>query len=102
MVKTSHHQTLGGFFLNHPPLRRFNVQVNCDHPLARNLPNSFEVEDELYLLEMQGEHQVLLSTKIDKDPSPPGFGFVYDKDTSAQADGKTRCSASAAMSVTVP
>jgi type 1 glutamine amidotransferase len=90
MVKTSHHQTLGGFFLNHPPLRRFNVQVNRDHPLARNLPNSFEVEDELYLLEMQGEHQVLLSTRIDRDPSPPGFGFIYDKDTSAQADGKTR------------
>jgi len=90
MVKTSHHQTLGGFFLNHPPLRRFAVQVNGEHPLAHDLPASFDVDDELYLIEMQGEHQVLLSTQIDKDPSPPGFGFAYDKDTSAQADGKTR------------
>jgi type 1 glutamine amidotransferase len=90
MVKTSHHQTLGGFFLNHPPLCRVKVQVNGDHPLARDLPASFEVDDELYLLEMQGDHQVLLTTEIDKDPSPPGFGFVYDKDTSAQADGRTR------------
>jgi len=90
MVKTSHHQTLGAFFLNHPPLRRFQVQVNADHPLAQNLPTSFEVDDELYLLEMQCDHQVLLSTEIDRDPSPPGFGFTYEKDTSAQADGRTR------------
>ena len=39
---------------------------------------------------MQGDNQVLLTTEIDKDPSPPGFGFTYDKDTSTQADGKTR------------
>jgi len=90
MVKTSHHQTLGAFFLNHPPLRKFKVTVHSDHPLARGLPASFEVDDELYLLEMQGDNQVLLTTEIDKDPSPPGFGFTYDKDTSAQADGKTR------------
>ena len=90
MVKTGHHQTLGAFFLNHPPLRKFKVKVHGDHPLARGLPASFEVDDELYLLEMQGDNQVLLSTEIDKDPSPPGFGFVYDQDTSAQPDGKTR------------
>ncbi len=90
MVKTGHHETLGAFFLNHPPLRKFTVQVHGDHPLTRNLPTSFEVDDELYLLEMQGEHQVLLTTELDRDPSPPGFGFTYEKDTSAQANGTTR------------
>ena len=25
-----------------------------------------------------------------KDPSPEGFGFIYDEDTSVGADGKTR------------
>ena len=27
MVKTSHHDTLGGFFLSHPPIRKFRVDV---------------------------------------------------------------------------
>ena len=90
MVKMDHHKTLGGFFLNHPPLRRFEVKVAGEHVLTRGLPASFEVADELYLVEMLGENNVLLTTEIDEDPSPPGFGFIYDKDTSVQADGKTR------------
>ena len=54
MVKTSHHHTLGSFFLNHPPLRKFRVHVtDRQHVLTRNLPNSFEVIDELYLIELQ-------------------------------------------------
>jgi hypothetical protein len=32
----------------------------------------------------------LLTTELEKDPSPPGFGFVYDADTSVLPDGKTR------------
>src|SRR5215210_6031750 len=34
MVKLDHHETLGCFFLNHPPLRRFRVDVAGGHPLA--------------------------------------------------------------------
>jgi type 1 glutamine amidotransferase len=93
MVKTSHHDTLGSFFLNHPPLRKFRVQVSDrQHIVTRGLPPSFEVIDELYLIELQepSSCQVLLTTELDKDPSPPGFGFVYDKDTSLLPDGKTR------------
>jgi uncharacterized protein len=93
MVKTSHHETLGGFFLNHPPLRKFLVHVSDrQHAVTRGLPASFEVIDELYLIELQEPSacQVLLTTELDKDPSPPGFGFVYDKDTSLLPDGKTR------------
>jgi type 1 glutamine amidotransferase len=93
MVKTSHHATLGSFFLNHPPLRQFRVNVaNRRHVLTTDLPESFEVVDELYLIELQDPNdcQVLLTTQLAADPSPPGFGFVYDQDTSLLPDGKTR------------
>jgi hypothetical protein len=93
MVKSSHHATLGGFFLNHPPLRKFQVHViDRNHVLTKDLPPSFEVMDELYLIELQepATTHVLLTTELVKDPSPPGFGFAYDKDTSVLPDGKTR------------
>jgi uncharacterized protein len=93
MVKLSHHATLGGFFLNHPPLRKFRVDVTDQtHMLTKDLPASFEVIDELYLIEVQDPAtcHVLLTTELAKDPSPPGFGFVYEKDTSLLPDGKTR------------
>ena len=93
MVKSRHHATLGGFFLNHPPVRKFQVAVaNQDHILTQGLPASFEVMDELYLIELQepAASQVLLTTELPTDPSPQGFGFVYDKDTSLLPDGKTR------------
>lgn len=93
MVKTSHHETLGSFFLNHPPLRKFQVHVAApNHALTQDLPATFEVIDELYLIELQAPltSQVLLTTELATDPSPPGFGFVYDHDTALQPDGKTR------------
>lgn len=93
MVKLGHHATLGGFFLNHPPLRKFRVDVTDQtHVLTKDLPASFEVMDELYLIELQdpATSHVLLTTELAKDPSPPGFGFVYEKDTSLLPDGKTR------------
>jgi uncharacterized protein len=93
MVKMAHHRTLGAFFLNHPPLCRFRVDVaDLSHPLTNGVPDSFEVADELYLIELQQppETQVLLTTQLETDPSPPGFGFAYDKDTALMPDGKTR------------
>lgn len=90
MVKLDHHKTLGSFFLNHPPLRRFSVAV-ADHPLTEGVQGPFDVMDELYLIELQDPNlQILLTTVLEKDPSPEGFGFAYDKDTALQADGKTR------------
>jgi hypothetical protein len=65
MVKTSHHDTLGSFFLNHPPMRKFRVDVtDREHVLTRDLPESFEVIDELYLIELQQPStcHVLLTT----------------------------------------
>jgi type 1 glutamine amidotransferase len=93
MLKTSHHETLGSFFLNHPPVRKFRVDVaDPDHALTRGLPDAFEVMDELYLIELQDPEscRVLLTTELAEDPSPPGFGFIYDADTSLLADGRTR------------
>lgn len=90
MVKEAHHETLGSFFLNHPPVRRFDVAVSGGHPLTAGLPDSFETIDELYLIEPIGDSEVLLTTELPEDPSPPGFGFQYDADTSLQADGRTR------------
>jgi len=93
MVKGPHHATLGGFFLNHPPVRRFRVDVvDREHLITTEMPPSFEVTDELYLVELQDATtcHVLLTTELEKDPSPPGFGFVYDRDTALQPDGKTR------------
>jgi type 1 glutamine amidotransferase len=93
MVKLSHHATLGGFFLNHPPVRKFRVEVtDRTHALTKDLPPSFEVMDELYLIELQDPAtcHILLTTELARDPSPPGFGFVYEKDTALLPDGKTR------------
>ncbi len=87
----THHEILGSFFLNHPPIRRFEVKVvDASHPITAGLPASFDVADELYLIEITGDCNVLLTTELPEDPSPEGFGFVYDEDTSLQADGKTR------------
>jgi hypothetical protein len=93
MVKTSHHETLGGFFINHPPVRKFEVTVvDHDHPITRGLPDRFEVVDEPYMIEIEDpEHtRVLLTSAWGPDPSPETFGFVYDQDTSLYPDGKTR------------
>ena len=91
MVKLPHHETLGSFFLNHPPIRRFEVTVaDSSHPITAGLPERFEVSDELYLIEIMGECNVLLTTELPEDPSPEHFGFLYDEDTSLQPDGKTR------------
>jgi hypothetical protein len=91
MVKLPHHETLGSFFLNHPPIRRFEVTVaDSSHPITQGLPERFDVADELYLIEIMGECNVLLTTELPVDPSPEAFGFLYDEDTSLQADGKTR------------
>jgi len=93
MVKGAYHDTLGAFFLNHPPVRKFRVAVaDRSDPIAEGLPASFEVADELYLIELTHPEstRILLTTELPADPSPRGFGFVYDRDTSLMPDGRTR------------
>ena len=91
MVRSSHHDVLGAFFLNHPPIRRFKVTLsNSEHPIFKGLPPEFSVDDELYLIEPTKDAEFLMTTELPQDPSPSGFGFVYEKDTSIRSDGKTR------------
>ncbi|MYD42694.1 MAG: ThuA domain-containing protein [Gammaproteobacteria bacterium] len=91
MVRLPHHDLLGAFFLNHPPIRRFKVEVqDAQHALFEGLPPTFEVADELYLIEPMPDSTHLMTTDLPSDPSPPGFGFVYDEDTSLRSDGRTR------------
>jgi type 1 glutamine amidotransferase len=93
MLKMGHHDTLGGFFLNHPPVRKFQVDVaNGEHRLNRDIDASFEVIDEPYMIEVvhPEDSKILLTAELGPDTSPPGFGFVYEKDTALMPDGKTR------------
>jgi hypothetical protein len=92
MVKGEHHQTLGCFFLNHPPICEFDVAVAGDHRVTQGLPATFTVQDELYLIELMDPDasRILLTTELASDPSPLGFGFHFDEDTALQPDGKTR------------
>lgn len=72
MVKLAHHQTLGSFFLNHPPVRKFTVKIeDSGHPLMQDMPASFEAVDELYMIEMQDPNaKVLLTTELPQDRYP--------------------------------
>ncbi len=92
-VKTEHHAVLGSYFLTHPPICRFRVNVSAiDSPLTRGLGASFEVEDEPYFIELQdpGSSQVLLSADFGHEAVSPSIGTLYPSDTSLQPDGKTR------------
>jgi len=93
MVKLEHHETLGGFFLNHPPVRKFQVKVHpSNDALTEGLPETFEVVDEPYMIEVANREntRVLLTAELGPDTSSPNFGFSYDEDTALEPDGKTR------------
>ena len=92
-VKAEHHALLGSYFLTHPPICRFRVDVrDADHPLTRGIGASFEVEDEPYFIELQdpGSTRILLSAEYGPGAVSPSIGTLYPADTSLQADGKTR------------
>ena len=92
MVKVDHHDTLGAFFISHPPIRKFQVDLtDPGHPLMKDVPESFETVDEPYMIEvMHPDTQMLLTSKLGPDPRPDDFGFAYDEDTSLFPDGVTR------------
>ncbi|MGI8549950.1 MAG: ThuA domain-containing protein [Dehalococcoidia bacterium] len=93
MVKLDHHAVLGGYFLTHPPIRRFRVDVG-DAPdrLTQGLPAAFDVADEPYFVEIQdpASTRVLLSSEYGTDAVSPAIGTIYESDTSLLPDGKTR------------
>jgi type 1 glutamine amidotransferase len=92
-VKTEHHALLGSYFLTHPPICEFRVEVSgTDSPLTRGLGTSFVVEDEPYFIELQdpGSTQILLTADYGPSATSPAIGTLYPSDTSLQPDGRTR------------
>jgi type 1 glutamine amidotransferase len=92
-VKTEHHALLGSFFLTHPPLCKFRVDVSdSDHPITQGLGRSFEVEDEPYFIELQDpvSTRILLTADYGARAVSPIVGTLYGSDTSLQPDGRTR------------
>ena len=92
-VKTEHHGLLGSYFLTHPPIMKFRVDVRDGaSPLTRGLGTSFVVEDEPYFIELQdaGSTRILLTAEYGATATSPSIGTLYPSDTSLQADGKTR------------
>jgi hypothetical protein len=92
MARLEHHETLGGFFLNHPPMRKFEVRVHSSSDrLTEGMPETFVTIDEPYMVEMSDpSSRVLLTAELGPDNSPRGFGFQYETDTALLPDGKTR------------
>jgi hypothetical protein len=93
MLKLDHHEVLGGYFLTHPPIRRFRVDVgDAPDALTDGLPDSFEVADEPYFVEIQdpASTRILLTAEYGPDAVSPAIGTIYDKDTSLLPDGRTR------------
>ncbi|HXO02447.1 MAG TPA: ThuA domain-containing protein [Stellaceae bacterium] len=91
-VKSEHHALLGSFFLTHPPIREFRVDVAAaDSPLTRGLGASFVVEDEPYFIELQdpGSTQILLTAEYGPSAAAATNG-LYATDTSLLSDGRTR------------
>jgi len=92
-VKTEHHALLGSYFLTHPPLCKFRVEVSDpDHPLTRGIGSGFEVDDEPYFIELQdpGSTRVLLTAVYGPGAVSPSIGTAYASDTSLLPDGRTR------------
>jgi type 1 glutamine amidotransferase len=92
-VKTEHHAVLGSYFLTHPPLCKFRVDVSdTGHALTKGVGESFEVEDEPYFIELQHPESTRILLTADYGPGAvsPSIGTVYASDTSLRPDGKTR------------
>jgi type 1 glutamine amidotransferase len=92
-VKAEHHALLGSYFLTHPPIREFRVQVaDTNSPLTRGIGSSFTVEDEPYFIELQepGSTQILLTAEYGPGALSSAIGTLYPTDTSLLTDGKTR------------
>ncbi len=92
-VRTEHHAVLGSYFLTHPPLCRFRVDVReTDHPLTRGVGGSFEVEDEPYFIALldPGGSRILLTAAYGAGAVSASVGALYGSDPSVLADGRTR------------
>src|SRR5271155_5265731 len=79
-VKTEHHALLGSYFLTHPPICEFRVEVrDTGSPLTSGLGTSFVVEDEPYFIELQdpGSTRILLTADYGASGVSPTVGPLY-------------------------
>ena len=92
MVKMDYHNTLGGFFIHHPPIRKFQVSlVDTKHPLTQGLPETFETIDEPYMVELQAPEDTDVLLTADWGVVPPSEqGFYYKEDTAVLPGGSKR------------
>ena len=90
-VKGEHHAVLGSFFLTHPPICSFRVDV-AEHPLTRGVGESFRIEDEPYFIALQDPAgvEVLLTADYGPGGTWPVVDVLYGSDRSLLDDGKTR------------
>ena len=92
-IKLEHHAVLGSYFLTHPPIRKFRLQVvDGQDGLTAGLPSSFETVDEPYFIELQdpASTRILLTAEYGPEVTSPTIGPIYPADTSLLPDGKTR------------
>ena len=92
-VKMAHHDLLGSCFLTHPPICEIRVDLpDRGHPITRDLPGSFKVEDEPYFIALQNpaDAHILLTAEYGKSGEWPVVTQLYGSDSSLQADGRTR------------
>ncbi len=68
-IKGPHHALLGSYFLTHPPIREFRVEIVGDHPMTSGIGGSFVVEDEPYFIELQdpASTQILMTAEYGPD-----------------------------------
>ena len=89
MVKMPYHETLGGFFLTHPPIMEMQVDVaDRNHVLTDNLPSSFRIQDEPYMVEVIHPETRVLLTTADIE-APPYVDEIYGGDISLLPDGRS-------------
>jgi uncharacterized protein len=92
-IRAEHHALLGSYFLTHPPICKFRVDVTTtDDPLTGGIGKSFDVEDEPYFVELHdpGSTRILLTADYGPSAVSPSIGTIYPSDTSLLPDGRTR------------
>ena len=84
-MKKPFHDTLGAFFMAHPPIHTFPVDViDTSHTVTKGLPERFDLEDELYLFELQGDlkdYKILVTTDYDimgNDMRDSNYAYLRD------------------------
>jgi scyllo-inositol 2-dehydrogenase (NADP+) len=75
-----YHALLGALFISHPPVTRFSLfRDSADHMITRRLPDSFVVEDELYILEPRADFQTLLHARYQGKDAPVAYVRTHGK-----------------------